>query len=76
MPKEPTRATTEAKTVRPYRIRDIAERLGCSDDHVRNLIARQIIPAVFVPGIGRRVGRVIVLPQDFEACVRQWKERS
>jgi excisionase family DNA binding protein len=75
VPKEPTLAIKTTKTVRPYRIGDLAERLGCSDDHVRNLIARRIIPAVFVPGIGRRVGRVIVLAEDFEACVRQWKER-
>jgi excisionase family DNA binding protein len=75
VPKEPTRATKTTKAIRPYRIGELAERLGCSDDHVRNLIARNIIPAVFVPGIGRRIGRVIVLPEDFDACVRQWKER-
>jgi excisionase family DNA binding protein len=74
--KGPNQPTKSERTHRPYRIADVAERLGCSDDHVRNLIGKDILPAVRVPGIGRRAGLFVVLPEDFEACVRRWKERS
>jgi hypothetical protein len=54
----------------------VALRLACSPDHVLNLIAAGKSPAVRVPGVGRRTGRILVLPGDLERCVEQWKTQS
>lgn len=51
----------------------VARRLACSPDHVLNLIAVGHLPAVRVPGTGKRAGRVMVMPADLERCIQQWK---
>lgn len=51
----------------------VARRLACSPDHVLNLIASGHLPAVRVPGTGKRAGRVMVMPADLERCIEQWK---
>jgi excisionase family DNA binding protein len=53
----------------------VARRLACSPDHVLNLIASGHLPAVRVPGIGRRAGRIMIMSGDLERCIEQWKAR-
>jgi excisionase family DNA binding protein len=54
----------------------VARRLACSPDHVLNLIAVGHLPAVRVPGTGKRAGRVMVMPADLERCIEDWKVRA
>jgi excisionase family DNA binding protein len=51
----------------------VARRLACSPDHVLNLIAVGHLPAVRVPGTGKRAGRVMVMPSDLARCIEQWR---
>ena len=53
----------------------VARRLACSPDHVLNLIAKGLLPACRVPGLGKRTGRIVVMPADLERCIEEWKAR-
>jgi excisionase family DNA binding protein len=61
---------------RPLTVRQAAEQLCCSSDHVRNLISSGQLKAVRVPGLGRRAARVFVLPADFDAAIRAWRVQA
>jgi excisionase family DNA binding protein len=58
---------------RPFTVRQAAERLGCSGDHIRNLIATRRLRAVIVPGLGRRAARVLILPADLAQAIESWR---
>ena len=53
----------------------VARRLACSPDHVLNIIAKGHLPACRVPGLGKRAGRIVVMPADLERCIEEWKAR-
>jgi excisionase family DNA binding protein len=57
----------------PFTVRQAAEQLACSADHVRNLIAAGYLPAVKVPGTGKRAARVLVLPADLARAIESWR---
>jgi excisionase family DNA binding protein len=58
---------------RPLTVKETAARLACSPDHVLNMIARGDLPAVRVPGLGKRAARVLVLPADLAAAMQAWR---
>lgn len=42
----------------PYRVREVARLIGCSDQHVRNMVARKEVPGAF------RLGKLIRFQRD------------
>jgi excisionase family DNA binding protein len=59
---------------RTVNLRGAAAEIGVSVDHLARLIAQGELPALRVPGTGRRAGRVLILRTDLEAALKRWRE--
>ncbi len=53
-----TNNTNTPATLEPYRVRDLAKLIGCSDQHVRNMVTRNEVPGAF------RLGKLIRFQRD------------
>ena len=49
-----------------------AAEIGCSVDHVWQLIRSRELDVIRVPGAGRRAGRVLVPRRGLEKALRSW----